>query len=339
MRVTPNTSSAVANKIRCLPVPAAPPASPGGASLTTAPLTYPAMPDHPLRRPRTTWLTRSFRLARFALHLLWGMAVVATVYPWVSQTTRLRLKQRWSRQLLGTLGVTLETLGDAIPPGAMLVANHISWLDIFVINAARPVAFVSKAEVQSWPLIGWLSAKTDTIFLRRGSRGHAKIINAEIASVLGRGDCAAVFPEGTTTDGSQLLHFHAALLQPAIEAGCPVVPVAVAYYDGGDGRRTVAPAYAGETTMSECLAAIVATPRIVAKLSVAPALATRNGDDTQHRRAIAEAARTSIALSLHLPTAAAPRPASTAPETAAVAAGASPSGDCPTDSPNQGPAA
>lgn len=296
------------------------------------------MPDHPLRQPRTSWLTRAVRLTRFACHLLWGTAVVASVYPWIGQAARLRLKQRWSRQLLGTLGVRLETVGDAIPPGAMLVANHISWLDIFVINAARPVAFVSKAEVRGWPLIGWLSAKTDTIFLRRGSRGHAKIINEEIAAILGRGDCAAVFPEGTTTDGSQLLHFHAALLQPAIEAGRPIVPVAVAYYSA-DGRRTVAPAYAGETTMGECLAAIVAAPRIVARLSVAPALASREGGEAVHRRAIAEAARTSIALSLHLPTAAEPPAASTAPETTAVAAAASPSGDCPTDSRNPGPAA
>lgn len=296
------------------------------------------MPDHPHRRPRTAWLTRLWRLARFICHVLWGLAVVATVYPWVTSATRLVLKQRWSRQLLGTLGVRLEVAGDAIPPGTLLVANHISWLDIFVINAARPVAFVSKAEVRGWPVIGWLSAKTDTIFLRRGSRGHAKIINEEIATVLGRGDCAAIFPEGTTTDGSHLLHFHAALLQPAIEAGRPVVPVAVAYYSE-DGRRTVAPAYAGETTMGECLAAIVASPRIIARLSVAPALATREGETPVHRRAIAEAARTSIALSLHLPTGAAPQSANTAPETTGVAATASPSGDCPTDSPNPGPAA
>ncbi|HEX6734672.1 MAG TPA: lysophospholipid acyltransferase family protein, partial [Azonexus sp.] len=123
------------------------------------------------------------------------------------------------------MGVEVEAnLGHSVP-GALLVANHISWIDIYVINAALPAAFVSKAEVRGWPLIGWLAARHDTIFLRRGSRGHARLINAEIAEVLGRGQHVAVFPEGTTTDGCSLLHFHAALLQPALAAGRPVLPV------------------------------------------------------------------------------------------------------------------
>ena len=233
------------------------------------------------------------------MHLLWGVATVAVCYPLVGAVLRLSLKRRWSQQLLGILGVRLDIGGAAILPGSMVVSNHISWLDVYAINATYPMAFVSKAEVRDWPLIGWLAAKTDTIFLRRGSRGHAKIINEEIACLLASSQCAGVFPEGTTSDGSALLHFHAALLQPAIEAGRPIVPLAISYYTL-DGVRSVAPAYVGETSLLESLWAIVAEPALVVRIVIMPSIASEVAGVKAHRRAIAEAARTSIALSLHL---------------------------------------
>jgi 1-acyl-sn-glycerol-3-phosphate acyltransferase len=86
----------------------------------------------------------------------------------------------------------------------LVLANHMSWLDIFVINASLPAAFVSKEDVRHWPIAGWLAARNDTIFLKRGSRGHARLINQEIAAVLARDKLVAVFPEGTTTDHHHL---------------------------------------------------------------------------------------------------------------------------------------
>ncbi|HJV92721.1 MAG TPA: 1-acyl-sn-glycerol-3-phosphate acyltransferase, partial [Azonexus sp.] len=94
---------------------------------------------------------------------------------------RRRLKSSWAIALLDTLGVTVEADLTHAVPGALVVANHISWIDIYVINSVLPSAFVSKEEVRHWPLIGWLAAKNDTIFLRRGSRGHARIINQQVA--------------------------------------------------------------------------------------------------------------------------------------------------------------
>jgi len=116
-----------------------------------------------------------FRLSRVALHLASGLFMVTLVYPCVTPGQRLALKQRWSRQLLDALGVVLKVgVGDTVSqtarPAGMLVANHISFLDIFVINAWAPAAFVAKEEVKQWPLVGWLSRRTDTIFLQRGSR-------------------------------------------------------------------------------------------------------------------------------------------------------------------------
>lgn len=170
----------------------------------------------------------------------------------------------------------------------------MSWLDIFVINAACPAAFISKAEVRDWPLVGWLAARNETVFLRRGSRGHARIVNAEIASLLGRGRQVALFPEGTTTDGSQVHPFHAALLQPAIEAGAPIQPLALAYRLP-DGRFTRAPAYDGDVSLGECLRAIVAEREIVARIHVAPALSTTEQPD---RKQLSQRARDTIVAAL-----------------------------------------
>lgn len=221
---------------------------------------------------------------------------VALLYPLAGQDSRLAMKQRWSRKLLRILGIHLEARLGTLPPGSLLVANHISWLDIFLLNAAQPAAFVSKAEVRQWPAIGWLSARTDTIFLRRGSRGHARIVNGEIIRVLHAGRFVALFPEGTTSDGGSLLHFHGALLQPAIEAGRPIVPLTLSYHDR-NGRRSTAPAYVGEDSLLQCLQAILAAGWLEGRVEAGEALPT---DGSLDRKALAALARQDIASRLML---------------------------------------
>jgi 1-acyl-sn-glycerol-3-phosphate acyltransferase len=250
------------------------------------------MPDPNASQSR---LTVAWRLGRVALHLVRGVATVLVVFPWLALPRRRAIKQAWSRRLLQLLAVRLEVRGVAPQPGSMIVANHISWLDVYAINAVQPAAFVAKSEVRGWPLIGWLAARSETIFLRRGSRGHARIINEEIARILDGGGNVAVFPEATTTDGSHLLHFHAALLQPAIAAGHAVQPVAVAYRDS-DGKRSLVPAYVGETTLVQSLCAIAAAGRLTAEVWVGESLTA----DATHRRELAVAARGAIAEALGL---------------------------------------
>ena len=230
-----------------------------------------------------------------------GVLVTFSIIPWCSDATRLRLKASWAVALLDALGVELEADLTHAVPGALLVANHISWIDIYVINAALPAAFVSKEEVRHWPLIGWLAARHDTIFLRRGSRGHARLINAEVAAVLERGKHVAVFPEGTTTDGRSLLHFHAALIQPALAAGRPVLPVAISYWEL-DGQRSLAPRYDGDITLGQCTRAILGRRRLIARLVTTP-LRGQQGED---RKQVAAAAREAIALAAGLPLASNP---------------------------------
>jgi 1-acyl-sn-glycerol-3-phosphate acyltransferase len=231
-----------------------------------------------------------------ALLLVSGALVALCILPFCSDTTRQQLKGTWSAALLDALGITLEADLHHAAAGSLLVANHISWIDIFVINAALPSAFVAKEEVRHWPLIGWLAAKNDTIFLRRGSRGHAKIINQEIAQVLAMGQYVAVFPEGTTTNGTSLLHFHAALLQPALLAGHPVLPLALSYWEPS-GERSLAPRYDGDISLGACTNAILQRKRTIARLISQPALGL-NGED---RRQVAAAARESISAGAGLP--------------------------------------
>ena len=239
-------------------------------------------------------LLRATRWTRLGLHLLQGVLTIAAVYPFTARDTHQALRRRWSLGLLRVLGMRLEHRGEAVAPGCMLVANHVSWVDIFAINALAPSAFVSKAEVRTWPVIGWLAAKNDTIFLRRGSRGHARIINEETAALLDAGCNVAIFPEGTTTDGATLLHFHAALLQPAIACGHPVQSLALQYRTPDD-RFSRAPAYDGELSLGECIANIIASPRTIARITVAEPIATADGTD---RRSLAARTRSEIASAI-----------------------------------------
>ncbi|AVR87840.1 diadenosine tetraphosphatase ApaH [Thauera aromatica K172] len=267
------------------------------------------LPGTTADRAATPAALRAWRYLRLGLHLLYGVATVALVYPFTRRDTHRALRRRWSRALLRILGIDLEAEGERITPGCLLVANHISWVDIFAINALAPAAFVSKAEVRAWPLIGWLAAKNDTIFLRRGSRGHARIVNAETAARLEAGGNVAIFPEGTTTDGTEVLHFHAALLQPAIACGRPVQPLALRYLNTDRGHNR-APAYDGDLSLGQCVANIIATRRSIVRIRIAPPHPTADGID---RRILAQCARDWVLAASRLAPAAAstaePKPA------------------------------
>ena len=240
-------------------------------------------------------LVQALGFMRIGLHLLRASVTVACIFPFVGDSRRLGLKQRWSRQLLEILGVRLDAHLAGVAPGSLIVANHISWLDIYALNSARPMAFVAKSEVRSWPLIGWLAKNSDTVFLNRGCRRETKAVNSQINALLRLKKDVAIFPEGTTTDGTHLLNFHGALLQPAVDAERPVQPVALSYHDA-DGRRSLAPAYAGETTLGESIAAILACRSLTVRLRPTPPLEPQ----TRQRRELAHAARGAIAFCLSI---------------------------------------
>lgn len=201
--------------------------------------------------------------------------------------------------LLRLLGVRLTTRG-AVPTAAgeplVLVSNHISWLDIFVIDALRATRFVAKSEVRGWPLLGWLAARTGTMFIERGRRHAAAAVNRDIAAALAARDTVGLFPEGTTTLGDELRPFHAALFQAAIEIGHPLRPVAIRYRDA-DGAPSLAATYVGDQSFVESLWAITGERSIAAEATFGEDIATAGSD----RRTVARQAEAVIARSLSLP--------------------------------------
>lgn len=277
-------------------------------------------------RPLLIELRAIFRLTRVGLHLMWGMLTVACVYPWITRRLRLALKRRWSRQLLQTLGVRLYA--NRQPLTGLLAANHISFLDIFVINALQPAAFVAKDEVRHWPLLGWLCAQTETLFLTRGSRAAAAQARAAIVERLRAGHLVAIFPEGTTSEGQQVLPFHAALFQAAIDAERPVTPVRLRYTDAS-GQLSRAAAYVGEVTLLQCLWAIARTSGLTAHLEALPPQPVAGVE----RRPLAAKVHRLIASRL------APPAEDRAIETPVDLTDAPPSSDRPTDSPSRAPEA
>lgn len=175
----------------------------------------------------------------------------------------------------------------------MLVANHVSWLDIFAINAVVPARFVAKAEIRSWPLIGWLCAQAGTIFIRQSRRHDTVRVNVAVSAALTAGDVFAVFPEGTTSDGSDVRKFHSSLLEPALAARAAVQPVAIRF-ERQDGSLCSEVAYDGDTTLWGTVRAMTTQPSIAAHLWFLPPV-TASG---RHRRELAVDARETIIRTL-----------------------------------------
>jgi 1-acyl-sn-glycerol-3-phosphate acyltransferase len=195
------------------------------------------------------------KLLRLAGHLLAGVLTILLLFPHLDGSERARRVTRWAGRMLSIFNVRVESRGR--PPmlrggGAMLVANHVSWLDIHVLHSLLPVRFISKAEVRGWPIIGWLAEQVGTVFLVREKKSDAMRVNQVMANHLRDGDLLALFPEGTTSDGREVLPFYPSLFQPAVEARAQLWPVRLRYVDG-DGRLDETAAYYGGMTLAESL--------------------------------------------------------------------------------------
>ncbi|MBX3619418.1 MAG: 1-acyl-sn-glycerol-3-phosphate acyltransferase [Rhizobacter sp.] len=191
------------------------------------------------------------------------------------------------------LGLRIEAGGVAHPGPALLVANHISWLDILAINAVHPARFVSKADVRRWPLLGWLVACGGTLFIERERKRDALRVVHQIADALKQGDTVAMFPEGTTGDGRSLLPFHANLLQAAISTGTPLQPVALRYTDA-DATPSRAVVWVGDTTLATSLWQVVMADGLRVGVTLLGAMAAHDQD----RRDLGAAVRGRIGQAL-----------------------------------------
>lgn len=205
------------------------------------------------------------RLVRAVAQAVRGWFIIVFVFPRLAQPERNRTVQAWSREMLAIIGITLRIEGRPPETGpVLLVANHISWLDILVMHAARHCRFVSKAEVRHWPLVGTLATGGGTLYIERESRRDAMRVVHHMAESLKAGDIVAVFPEGTTSDGTQLLPFHGNLLQAAIVVDAPVQPVALRFIDSASGEVSFAARYVDEDTLLSSLWRCLSSPPVQA---------------------------------------------------------------------------
>jgi 1-acyl-sn-glycerol-3-phosphate acyltransferase len=208
------------------------------------------------------------RLLRGLAHVVAGFWLIYVRFPQLQPSHREAAVQAWAQRLLALWGIRLVVAGEPPRTGPVLVvANHISWLDILVLHAARHCRFVSKADVRHWPLIGALASGSGTLFIERASRRDAMRVVHHMADALRAGEVVAVFPEGTTSDGIHLLAFHGNLIQAAISAQAPVIPVALRFVDPLSGQTSLAPCYVGDDTLVQSLWRTLCTPGITAIVS------------------------------------------------------------------------
>ena len=231
-----------------------------------------------------------WRLARALLHIIGGLWTIYTGFGKLDSSQRFDRIQAWSNQLLRIIGITVKLHGTPPAHGPLLlVCNHISWLDITVLHAVCRCRFVSKADVKHWPLIGRLATGCDTLYIERESRRDAMRVVHHVAEALRNGDMVAVFPEGTTGYGDDVLPFHANLIQAAISSDTPVQPLALSFNDTA-GSRTREPSYVGNDTLSASVWRTLCADALVANVWVGAAQKC-NGRD---RRAWAHALREDV---------------------------------------------
>ena len=175
----------------------------------------------------------------------------------------------------------------------MFVLNHVSWLDIFLLDAVLPVTFVAKSEIGDWPLVGTLVTRAGTLYIERGSKSAARRTSERVAEALREQRPVAIFPEGTTSHGESVQRFHAALFQPAVDTASTIVPVVLRYSDT-HGRLTHAASYVGDDSLIKSIWMIVSQRRMSARLEFLGPISAQGGE----RRALADRSRAEIAAAL-----------------------------------------
>ncbi|MCV7194839.1 1-acyl-sn-glycerol-3-phosphate acyltransferase [Mycolicibacterium brumae] len=202
------------------------------------------------------------------------------------------LQRGYCRLVLRALGVRVSVSGfegGARPNlrGVLVVSNHISWADIFVIGAVTPGAFVAKAEMTCWPGLGQLARMLRVIPIERGSLRALPGVVADVAHRLRSGKTVVAFPEGTTWCGQAHGRFAPALFQAAVDSGRPVQPVRLSYHHR-DGRRSTAAAYIGEDSLGSSIRRLMTARRTVAHVHLGYQLDPRDSRRTLAHRAQAQ---------------------------------------------------
>ncbi|MEU3454460.1 lysophospholipid acyltransferase family protein [Micromonospora sp. NPDC006766] len=223
-----------------------------------------------------------------------GLAVLLPLLPARHRRAALR---GWARGTLRAVGVRLVVRGRLPRRPALLVANHVSWLDILAVLAVGPARLVAKREVREWPVVGPLAAAGGTVFVDRSRPRDLPTTVGRVTAALRAGHSVAVFPEGTTWCGTAVdcrpgRGFRPAAFQAAVDAGAPIVPLRLTYRCAG--VPTTLAAFLGAETLWASLRRVLAAEDLTVSVVIAAALHPVGNAD---RRVLARAAESVI----HLP--------------------------------------
>ena len=238
--------------------------------------------------------SRIFTILKITLHVLKGCFILLLVFPWLKTEQRHRSIRHWCKQLLGIFNMRLSVIGAERLEDShyLLAANHISWIDIHVINAFKPHYFVAKSEVASWPIFGWMAKQLGTLFIQRGKSNSIRNMVQTIAQQLNQ-KAICIFPEGTSTDGKQVAPFKSNLFEAAIVANAPVYALAIQYFDVRTGHKTTAPAFIGDMGLLDSIWNLICSPPVCAEICISAKLPALN-----ERKALAELSQSLITAQL-----------------------------------------
>jgi 1-acyl-sn-glycerol-3-phosphate acyltransferase len=194
-------------------------------------------------------LQLGLRLPAFLVWTLLGLFWAVTGFRFLSPSYRQLSIRIFARGVLWLCGVRLgpnlqglsAELAKRVPSPSLVVANHISWLDIFLVHAVLPATFIAKSEIRSWPLAGLLVQASGTIFVERGNRHAVRSLMKEAMTRLDLGERVIFFPEGTTSRGESVLKFHTSLFGLAEQrSDLAVVPMTL-FYSRADSAAVALP--------------------------------------------------------------------------------------------------
>ncbi|GLQ97920.1 lysophospholipid acyltransferase family protein [Dyella mobilis] len=253
-------------------------------------------PDRDLLRPlRYVW-----RVPLLLLHIVLGIMLCGFILTWNRKAVMKdgrepfthRMIRAWSKGLMRIFGLRSVRVGNPLPDAVLFVANHTSWIDIELLHSQRAACFVAKAEIASWPLVGWLASSGGTIFHRRGSNHSLAAVMQVMVERMRQGRSVAVFPEGGTGHNGVLKVFHARIFQAALDAEVPVQPVALRF--AREGKRLIDAGFREHENFMQNFLRMLGGPSMDAEVHfLDPVAASQDG-----RRRMAELARERIALAL-----------------------------------------
>ena len=220
-------------------------------------------------------------------HVLRGLITLLILFPFIDRASKNDHIQRWSKRLLKIFGIELQVnASNLIPHGPFLLAsNHVSWMDIHVINAFEPIRFVAKSEVANWPIFGWMAKQLGTVFIRRDSSKHARQVVNELADLL-KTQSICIFPEGTSTIGKSVQSFKPNLFEAAIVAKVPVSTLALAYFDQKTGKHSEIPAFIGDMGLMTSMARILKSRNLSVELTFFAPISAQS-DEAMDRKGLA----------------------------------------------------